>query len=85
MTSRSYSIKGVASAECLHGGVDFGDEPHGLTSFPQPIGLAAAFDRTLVHEIATIISDEMRAVANLYAENEHTDRSITSQMLASGP
>lgn len=57
--------------ECLHGGTDTdttGGVHYGMTSFPQPIGLAAAFDRELVYEIAGIIGDEMRAVGNLYYE-----------------
>ena len=56
--------------ECLHGGTDtdMGGVHYGMTSFPQPIGLAAAFDREMLYEIAGIISDEMRAVGNLYYE-----------------
>ena len=53
---------------------------YGMTSFPQPIGLAAAFDRELLYEIAGIIGDEMRAVANLYYEAQgivrYTFRSV---------
>jgi len=43
--------------ECLHGVARAG----AATSFPQAIGMAASFDRALMHEVATAISDEARA------------------------
>ncbi|KAK9802811.1 hypothetical protein WJX73_010724 [Symbiochloris irregularis] len=52
--------------ECLHGAVDFGNEPHGVTMFPAPISLAATWDTSLVHEVASFIGDEMRAKSNIY-------------------
>ena len=58
-------------SEALHGvagspGVDFA--PSGdfscATSFPEPIGLGATFDRQLIRAIATVTSDEARAFSN---------------------
>jgi beta-glucosidase len=43
--------------ECLHGVARAGH----ATVFPQAIGLAASFDRALLHEVAVAISDEARA------------------------
>ena len=43
--------------ECLHGVARAGP----ATVFPQAIGLAATFDRPLMREVATAISDEARA------------------------
>jgi beta-glucosidase len=43
--------------ECLHG-VGRADR---ATVFPQAIGLAAMWDESLMHELATVISDEARA------------------------
>jgi beta-glucosidase len=43
--------------ECLHGVARAGH----ATVFPQAIGLAASFDRPLMHEVAVAISDEARA------------------------
>ena len=43
--------------EALHGVARAGE----ATVFPQAIGLAATFDDTLMHEVATVISDEARA------------------------
>lgn len=64
-------------AECLHGGVDTGETRYGMTSFPQPLALAATFDRDLLHDIAVVISEEMRAVSNLYREADGTARHVT--------
>ena len=61
-------------AECLHGGVDTGETKYGMTSFPQAISLAAAFDRDMLYDIASMISDEMRAVANLYRQADGSAR-----------
>ena len=65
-----------AVAECLHGGVDTGETGYGTTSFPQPISLAATFDRRLLHEIAGMIGDEMRAISNLYRQADGTARFV---------
>lgn len=46
--------------EALHGVARNGR----ATVFPQAIGMAATFDTTLVHNIATAISDEARAKFN---------------------
>jgi beta-glucosidase len=46
--------------ECLHGVARSGI----ATIFPQPIGMAATFDNGLVHDAATAISDEARAMYN---------------------
>ena len=62
-------------SECLHGGVDTGETGYGTTSFPQPLSLAATFDRKLLHQIASMISDEMRAISNLYRQADGTARS----------
>ncbi|KAL0070081.1 hypothetical protein AAF712_002978 [Marasmius tenuissimus] len=59
----SEALHGVASSP----GVTFAPpgEPFSFaTSFPSPITLGAAFDDTLVHSIATIISTEARAFNN---------------------
>lgn len=62
-------------SECLHGAV-VGSEDlaakkgktlfsnAGATCFPQPIGLAATFDRRLVRRVASAIGDELRAYSN---------------------
>lgn len=65
-------------SECLHGGVDTGETGYGTTSFPQPLSLAATFDRKLLHQIASMISDEMRAISNLYRQADGTARSKCS-------
>jgi beta-glucosidase len=49
--------------EALHGVARAG----AATVFPQAIGLAATFDRELMHEIATAISDEARAKHHEFA------------------
>jgi beta-glucosidase len=46
--------------ECLHGVARAG----AATVFPQAIGMAASFDTPLMHEVATVISDEARAKHN---------------------
>jgi beta-glucosidase len=46
--------------ECLHGVARSGI----ATVFPQPIGMAATFDDGLIHQVATAISDEARAMYN---------------------
>ncbi len=51
--------------ECLHGVARAGR----ATVFPEPIGLAATFDDSLVFRIATAISDEARAKHNAAIAN----------------
>ncbi|MGI4880276.1 MAG: hypothetical protein ACRYG4_22640 [Janthinobacterium lividum] len=36
-----------------------------MTNFPEPIGLAASFDASLVHDVAGVISIEVRALHTL--------------------
>lgn len=45
-----------------------------MTSFPQPLGLAAAFDREMLHEVASLIAEEMRAASNLYRRADKSAR-----------
>ena len=73
--SRKISKITELHVECLHGGDDRGETGYGMTIFPQPVALAAAFDPEGLHEIASIISTEMRAVANLYRNADGTARS----------
>ena len=57
-------------SEALHGvawspGVNFPDGPFSCaTSFPEPIGLGATFDRQLVYDVAMTTSTEGRAFSN---------------------
>ena len=51
--------------ECLHGVVPT-DPRVPTTVFPQAIGLASTWDPGLIHEVASAISDEGRALANRY-------------------
>jgi beta-glucosidase-like glycosyl hydrolase len=69
------------SAECLHGGVDFVEGSQGHTIFPQPIGLAAAFDTELLGRIATAIGDELRAKNNMYTKAGNGSRYECPPML----
>lgn len=50
--------------ECLHGVVNRIKGGIGATVFPQPIALAATFDKDLVHKIGIAIGDEGRALNN---------------------
>ncbi len=50
--------------ECLHGVARAGK----ATVFPQAIGLAATWNKDLIHEIATVISDEARAKHHRFAK-----------------
>ena len=59
-------------SEALHGvagspGVDFADSGDFscATSFPEPIGLGATFDRELIRALASITSTEARAFNNV--------------------
>ena len=56
-------------SEGLHGVARAGT----ATSFPQAIGLAATFDKKLLHDIAEIISIEGRAKYNSYTQEEDRD------------
>jgi len=47
-------------SECLHGSARSGD----ATVFPQAIGMAASFNKELIQEIGTAVSDEIRAKYN---------------------
>ena len=72
-------------SEALHGvawspGVHFPDSGNFscATSFPEPIGLGACFDRQLVYDIAMTTSTEGRAMSNhgfagLGRDRSHTD------------
>ena len=56
-------------SEALHGiarspGVSFGGDLPAATSFPMPINLAATFNMSLVHRVASVISTEARAFNN---------------------
>ena len=55
--------------EALHGVARAGT----ATSFPQAIGLAAAFDEELVHEIAEVIAEEGRAKYNAFTKQDDRD------------
>lgn len=52
--------------EALHGVARAGK----ATVFPQAIGMAAAFNKPLLHEVATAISDEARAKHHYFVEND---------------
>jgi len=56
--------------ECLHGVARAGE----ATVFPQAIGMAATFDRAMMHEVATVISDEARAKHHEFARNKDYGR-----------
>ena len=56
--------------EALHGVARSGI----ATIFPQPIGMAATFDDGLVHEVATAISDEARAMYNAAMKKDYHAR-----------
>ena len=56
-------------SEALHGvayspGVHFGGDIPAATSFPEPIGLGAAFDDGLIRLVASVVSTEARAMNN---------------------
>jgi beta-glucosidase len=53
--------------ESLHGALG----PLPTTNFPEPIGLAATFDAPLVHEVASAISTEVRALHTLGRRTGH--------------
>ncbi|MBW8897708.1 MAG: glycoside hydrolase family 3 C-terminal domain-containing protein [Massilia sp.] len=53
--------------ESLHGALG----PLPTTNFPEPIGLAASFDAPLVHQVASAISTEVRALHTLGRQTGH--------------
>lgn len=56
--------------ESLHGAI--GAVP--TTNFPEPIGLAASFDAPMLHQVAGVISTEVRALHTLGRETGHLGR-----------
>ena len=56
--------------EALHGVARSGT----ATIFPEPIGMAATFDDSLVHQVANAISDEARAMYNAAREKGYPAR-----------
>ncbi len=56
--------------ESLHGAI--GAVP--TTNFPEPVGLAATFDAPLVHDVASTISVEVRALHTLGRQTGHLGR-----------
>jgi len=58
--------------EALHGVARAGS----ATIFPQAIGLAATFDRSLAHRVAVAISDEARAKYEVFAAKGTTGRYV---------
>src|SRR5579871_3162182 len=56
--------------EALHGVARSGI----ATIFPQPIGMAATFDDSLVHSVANAISDEARAMYNASIKKDYRPR-----------
>lgn len=61
-------------SEALHGLANNND----VTVFPEPIGMAASFDDSLVHEIFTAVSDETRAKYNDAMQNGQENRRFLS-------
>lgn len=61
-TVERFNIRSDQWNQCLHGVC--WDRP--TTMFPVSIAMAATWDTELVHEVATVISDEARAVYNLW-------------------
>ncbi len=62
-------IKSDKWNQCLHG--VWWDRP--TTMFPVSIAMAATWDPDLIHEVATAISDEARAIYNLWHERPEID------------
>ena len=54
------------------------DNTKQATFFPQPIGLAATWDTDFMHDVASIISEEMRAINNEQYKQDKTYRSDSS-------
>lgn len=68
----------VICAECLHGMWMPWDNAKAATLFPQPIGLAATWDTDFMHDVASIISEEMRAINNEQYKQDKTYRRVAS-------
>lgn len=64
-----FGIKSDKWNQCLHG--VWWDRP--TTMFPISIAMAATWDPDLIHEVATTISDEARAIYNLWHEQPEID------------
>ncbi|KAL3158805.1 hypothetical protein ABBQ32_011532 [Trebouxia sp. C0010 RCD-2024] len=62
--------------ECLHGMWMPWDNAKAATFFPQPIGLAATWDTDFMHDVASIISEEMRAINNEQFKQDKTYRAL---------
>lgn len=56
--------------ECLHGVARAGV----ATVFPQAIGMAATFDKSMMYDVATVISDEARAKHHFALQNNDFSR-----------
>lgn len=54
------------------------DNAKAATFFPQPIGLAATWDTEFMHDVASIISEEMRAISNEQFKQDKTYRHALS-------
>jgi beta-glucosidase len=61
-------------SEALHGVAN----NNGVTVFPEPIGMAASFNITLLQQIYTAVSDEMRALYNDNRRAGNKDKKFTS-------
>jgi beta-glucosidase len=66
-TVERFGIRSDRWNQCLHG--VWWTEP--TTMFPVPIAMAATWDPALLHEVATAISDEARAIYNGWHQNPH--------------
>ncbi len=64
-----FGIKSDKWNQCLHG--VWWDRP--TTMFPVSIAMAATWDPDLIHEGATVISDEARAIYNLWHQQPQLD------------
>ena len=56
------------------------DNAKQATFFPQPIGLAATWDTGFMHDVASIISEEMRAISNEQYKQDKTYRYDSSAL-----
>lgn len=65
VTVEGFSIRADQWNQCLHG-VKW-TEP--TTNFPTSIALGATWDTELIHRVATVISDEARAIYNGWKQN----------------
>ena len=64
-------------AEALHG---INNRDGGGTIFPQPLGMAAAFNRSLLRHVGDIISTEARAFNNRQVEAGGDPRSVPASV-----